>query len=41
MSRRFDPLSGDVVPVFFHYAVPSVIGILAATLKLLRSVNTF
>jgi Na+-driven multidrug efflux pump len=31
MSRRFDPLSGDVVPVFFHYAVPSVIGILAAT----------
>ena len=31
MSRRFDPLTGDVIPVFFHYAIPSVIGILAAT----------
>lgn len=28
---RFDPLTGNVVTVFFHYAVPSVIGILAAT----------
>jgi putative MATE family efflux protein len=28
---RFDPLTGEVVPVFFHYAIPSVIGILAAT----------
>ena len=31
MSKRFDPISGKVVPVFFHYAVPSVLGILAAT----------
>ena len=31
MSRRFDPLTGEVIPVFFHYAIPSVIGILAAT----------
>jgi len=31
VSHRFDPLQGDVVPVFFHYAVPSVVGILAAT----------
>lgn len=31
MSRQFDPLTGDVVPVFFGYAIPSVIGILAAT----------
>ncbi len=31
MSKRFDPITGDVVPVFFHYAVPSIIGILAAT----------
>lgn len=31
MSKRFDPITGDVVPVFFHYAIPSIIGILAAT----------
>jgi putative MATE family efflux protein len=31
MSNRFDPITGQVVPVFFHYAVPSVLGILAAT----------
>ena len=31
MSRRFDPVTGKVVPVFFHYAIPSVIGMLAAT----------
>lgn len=31
MNKRFDPITGDVVPVFFHYAVPSIIGILAAT----------
>lgn len=31
MSRKFDPVSGKVVPVFFHYAVPSVVGMLAAT----------
>jgi len=31
MSRRFDPVIGKVVPVFFHYAIPSVIGMLAAT----------
>ena len=31
MSHRFDPVTGKVVPVFFHYAIPSVIGMLAAT----------
>jgi putative MATE family efflux protein len=31
LSKRFDPITGEVVPVFFHYAVPSVIGMLAAT----------
>ena len=31
MNRRFDPVTGKVVPVFFHYAIPSVIGMLAAT----------
>jgi Na+-driven multidrug efflux pump len=31
MSNRLDPLTGEVVPVFFRYAIPSVIGILAAT----------
>jgi len=31
MSKRFDPITGDVVPVFFHYAIPSVIGMLAVT----------
>jgi putative MATE family efflux protein len=31
LNKRYDPITGDVVPVFFHYAVPSVIGMLAAT----------
>jgi putative MATE family efflux protein len=31
ISQRFDPITGPVVPVFFHYAVPSVLGMLAAT----------
>lgn len=31
MSKRFNPITGDVIPVFFHYAIPSVIGLLAAT----------
>lgn len=31
MNKRFDPITGKVVPVFFHYAIPSVIGMLAAT----------
>jgi putative MATE family efflux protein len=31
LSKRFDPISGEVGPVFFHYALPSVIGMLAAT----------
>ncbi|MDW7773582.1 MAG: MATE family efflux transporter [Desulfobulbaceae bacterium] len=29
MSKRFDPVSGKIIPVFFHYAIPSVIGVLA------------
>ena len=23
MNNRFDPVTGDVIPVFFHYAVPA------------------
>lgn len=30
-EQRHDPLTGAVIPVFFHYAVPSVLGMLAAT----------
>jgi Na+-driven multidrug efflux pump len=30
-QKRYDPVSGDVIPVFFHYAIPSVIGMLAVT----------
>jgi len=29
MLNKFDPVTGEVVPVFFHYAIPSVIGMLA------------
>ena len=29
MSKKYDPITGKVVPVFFHYAIPSVIGMLA------------
>ena len=31
MNHGFDPITGKVVPVFFHYVIPSVLGILAAT----------
>ncbi|MDH4018144.1 MAG: MATE family efflux transporter [Xanthomonadales bacterium] len=31
MNNKYDPVTGKVIPVFFHYAIPSVIGILAAT----------
>lgn len=31
MSKRYDPIHGKVVPVFFHYAVPSILGMLAVT----------
>jgi putative MATE family efflux protein len=31
MTKKYDPISGDVIPVFFHYAIPSVIGMLAVT----------
>jgi len=31
MNQRYDPIDGNVVPVFFHYAIPSVVGMLAAT----------
>lgn len=30
MNKKYDPINGDVIPVFFHYAVPSAIGMLAA-----------
>lgn len=29
MSKQFDPVSGKIIPVFFYYAIPSVIGVLA------------
>ncbi|MDH3329612.1 MAG: MATE family efflux transporter [Desulfobulbaceae bacterium] len=29
MNKRFDPVTGKIFPVFFHYAVPSVIGMIA------------
>ena len=29
MNKKYDPISGKVAPVFIHYAVPSVIGMLA------------
>ena len=31
MSKRFDPINGKVIPVFFHYALPSILGMLAAS----------
>ena len=31
MTNRFDPITGKVISVFFHYAIPSVIGMLAVT----------
>jgi len=31
MTYKHDPITGKVIPVFFHYAVPSVVGMLAAT----------
>ena len=31
MSQKYDPVSGPVIPVFFHYAIPSVLGMLAVT----------
>ena len=31
MKASYDPVTGRVVPVFFHYAIPSVIGMLAVT----------
>ena len=29
MSSKYDPVSGPVIPVFLHYAIPSVIGMLS------------
>jgi|TARA_B110000902_G_scaffold163242_1_gene186765 putative MATE family efflux protein len=29
MNDKYDPVKGDVVPVFFHYTIPSVIAMLA------------
>jgi len=31
MNNKYDPINGKVIPVFFHYAIPSVIGMLAVT----------
>lgn len=30
-NNKYDPIGGKVIPVFFHYAVPSMIGMLAVT----------
>lgn len=30
-NKKFDPLTGDIVPVFFRYAIPSIIGMIAVT----------
>ena len=30
MSKKYDPINGKVIPVFFHYAIPSVLGMLVA-----------
>ena len=31
MTSKYDPVTGNVISVFFHYAIPSVIGMLAVT----------
>lgn len=31
MNNKYDPITGKVIPVFLHYAVPSVIGMLAVS----------
>ena len=31
MSSKYDPIHGNVIPVFLHYAVPSVVGLLAVS----------
>jgi Na+-driven multidrug efflux pump len=31
IDHRFDPVTGNIVPVFFRYAIPSVIGMIAVT----------
>jgi putative MATE family efflux protein len=31
MDNKYDPVTGKIIPVFLHYAVPSVIGMLAVT----------
>lgn len=31
MTTKYDPITGNVISVFFHYAIPSVIGMLAVT----------
>jgi len=30
-NKKYDPINGKVIPVFIHYAVPSVIGMLAVS----------
>jgi putative MATE family efflux protein len=30
MTKKYDPVNGKVIPVFFHYVIPSVIGMMAA-----------
>jgi putative MATE family efflux protein len=31
MNNKFNPITGNIIPVFFHYAIPSVIGMLAVS----------
>jgi len=31
MDNKYDPINGNIIAVFFHYAIPSVIGMLAVS----------
>jgi len=31
MNNKYDPINGNIIAVFFHYAIPSVIGMLAVS----------
>ncbi|NOR19215.1 MAG: MATE family efflux transporter, partial [Xanthomonadales bacterium] len=31
MNNKYNPITGNIIPVFFHYAIPSVIGMLAVS----------
>ena len=41
MSNNLDPINGKVLPVFFHYAIASVLGMLAAASAVIIDVGSF